>query len=438
MTLSNPQLPDHFAIRNARLWTVRGEAPAQDLIVRAGRIEKIIPTGTETLPETVFDAHAKVLMPVGVDLQVHLRVPGQSEKETAETGLRAALKGGVGVVVSMPNTRPIIDNVLTLQAAQREVAPYEEKFGVKALFTVAMTQGQEGRDPVEDVEALKNAGAVALTDDGKGVAQDSVMEALFKVSAATGLPLLQHAEIPGHGTALAAGPTQKTLGLKAYPVSAETDMIDRDLRLFAKYPQARYHVLHLSSHKSLDLIAAAKKSGLKNLSCEVTPHHLFFSSDDIPEKNTDFKMNPPLRSPVDQKALRAALCQGLIDFVSTDHAPHEKSKKGEDFTASAFGTTGLETSLRTLLSMYQQGELAPARVVEVFSQRPAQFLGIDKDYGDLAPGRRLAAAWVDVEAPAVPVQLGELESLSKNNCFLGAPLPGKILGVFNQAGLFRF
>ncbi len=430
-------LPKVFTVKNARLWNSQGEHKNVELRVEEGTLTKIASAGTYPPSKEDFDALGMVILPAGVDLQVHLRVPGQSEKETALTGLRAALRGGYGAVVSMPNTRPTIDNVDVLKRAQGEVRAAEAQTGVKAYFSVAMTLGQEGVEPVGHARALREAGAVALTDDGKGVAQDAVMERLYAVAIESDLPLLQHAEVPGHGTALAEGPTQKKLGLKAYPLSAEIDMVARDLKLLAKYPQARYHVLHVSAKETLDLVQIAKKHGLR-VTCEVTPHHLFFSSEDIPEKNTDFKMNPPLRGPEHQGALRAALARGDIDFVSTDHAPHEKSKKGEDFTASAFGTTGLETALRTLLSLYQKGELGPQRLVEVFALRAAEFLGITPEFGDLQEGAPFRAVWVDVDAAPRKLELSELESLSKNNCFLGAELAGRVLGSFNSSGLFRF
>lgn len=430
-------LPYSFVVTHVQLWNPDGVRENVDVIVEDGRIQKIIATAeVGERPETNFDGGGHVLMPVGLDLQTHLRVPGQSEKETAETGLRAALRGGYGAVLTMPNTKPTIDTpeVCALTNAQTQKA--ERETGVRALLTAAMTMGQEGQQVV-DMAALARAGVKAFTDDGKGVAQDAAMEKVFAAAAQIGLPLMQHAEVPGHGAELAPGPLQAKLGLRPYPVSAEVDMVARDLALLARYPEAHYHLLHVSAAASLDLVKEYKNKGLR-VTAEVTPHHLFFSSEDIPEHNTDFKMNPPLRGPADREALIAALADGTLDCTSTDHAPHEKARKGDDFRTAAFGTTGLETALRVLIHLYQNKRLKPERIVQVFATFPAQFLGLSEEFGRLVPGRPFRAAWVDVKAGPRKVEVTELESLSKNNCFLGASLPGRVLGVFNDSGLFRF
>lgn len=205
-------------------------------------------------------------------------------------------------------------------------------------------------------------------------------------------------------------------------------MVKRDLTILKDYPRARYHVLHVSAHETLEEIAAAKQAGLP-VSCEVTPHHLWFSSDDIKDDNTSFKMNPPLRGVQDRRALRHALAEGLIDFVATDHAPHEATAKGANFKTSAFGTTGLETSLRVLLTLVREGVLSPERLVQVFSSKPAAFLGLSREFGDVQPGRPMAAVLVN-RNECQEVKDSDLYSLSKNSVFLGERLDGHIAGVF--------
>lgn len=430
-------LPPSFFVKNVDLWNSDRIQKGVDVIVEHGRVKQILATtAAGERPEDSIDGQGKVLMPVGLDLQTHLRVPGQSEKETAITGLRAALRGGYGAVLTMPNTKPVIDSPEVCALTMKEVADAERQTGTRAFLTAAMTVGQEGRDLV-DMEALKKAGVKAFTDDGKGVAQDAAMERVFAAAEKAGLPLMQHAEVPGHGAELAPGPTQAKLGLKAYPESAEVDMVARDLHLLEKYPKAHYHLLHISAAESLRLVKEYKNKGLK-VTAEVTPHHLYFSSDDIPEGNTDFKMNPPIRGVADREALIEALADGTIDCTSTDHAPHEKARKGKDFRAAAFGTTGLETALRVLIDLHKKGRLKATRIVEVFSTFPARFMGLEKEFGKIEVGFPFRAAWVDIDAPAKKVELADLESLSKNNCFLGTALPGRVLGVFNDSGLFRF
>jgi dihydroorotase len=265
--------------------------------------------------------------------------------------------------------------------------------------------------------------------------------------AQLGVPFLQHAETLGAAGPLAPGPVAKRLGLTPYDESHEIDMVARDLALLrelkvknlavaedGKLQQVRYHLLHTSSARSIPLILQAKADGLR-VTAEVSPHHLFFSSDDIDETNKSFKMNPPLRSPEDRLALRAALAKGEIDWVATDHAPHEAETKAKPFAQASFGTLGLETMLPVLLDLCAKGELTEARVVEVFAARPAEFLGIDEEFGDLKVGKKFRAT---VVAPREPWTVRALahQSLSKNTCFDGTRLTGRVLATATESGLF--
>lgn len=417
---------DSYVVSEVDLWRSAGVQSCVDIVVRNGRVAEIVTHASKSWlkNERIIAAKGLVLMPAGVDAQVHLRVPGQPQKETAESGLWAAVHGGVGALLTMPNTKPVIDDVAACELAHKELAPHVAKTGVRVLLSAAITKGQKGKELVDFV-ALKNAGVAAFTDDGVGVADDAVMRDAFKQVAAVRLPILQHAEVPGHGAVLADGPVQKQIGGPAYPVSAETDMVARDLKLLADFPGARYHVLHVSSATTIDLIENARHKGLE-VSCEVSPHHLFFCADDIDPKISSFKMNPPLRSANDRKILQEALSDGRCQFMATDHAPHESEVKTENFKTSAFGTTGLETSLRVLLWMYQKGQLTAERLVDVWATAPAKFLGIDAEFGDIAVGKPFHAVLVDVKAPATTVQPEQFSGLSKNSCFNGSKLPGRI------------
>jgi dihydroorotase len=426
-------LPRRFLIRNVDVWNATGVRKAQDVLVENGLIKKI---DSKIAGDADFDGGGRALLPCGIDVQAHLRVPGQAEKELPLTGLRSALRSGYAAVMTMPNTKPVIDTAAVVAQAKREVAEAERQTGVKVFFTGALTKGQEGREPV-DAGELKRAGVYALTDDGRGVADDALMLEVTRRAAAVGLPVLQHAEVPGHGAALAPGPTQEKLGIKAYPPEAEWKMVERDLAVVRQVPNARYHVLHVSAAQTVELVRAAKREGLR-VTCEVTPHHLWFTSADIPVGDTNFKMNPPLRADSDRQALRRGLADGAVDFASTDHAPHQCSAKGDDFQAAAFGTTAQEATLRVLLSFLKEGWMSPERLVETWASEPAKFLGIDKEYGCLEEGRPFRAVLFDAEAAPTELKVDELESLSKNSCFLGARLPGRIVAVFNDAGLFRF
>jgi dihydroorotase len=425
----NSILPTNLLIRNVALWNAKSVLPRVDLRVKNSKITEISESPLEAHEdERQHDADGLALLPAGVDLQVHLRVPGQPRKETAETGLLAARKGGYAAVLTMPNTKPVIDSPEVLAEARRQTAPFESTSGVRVLWSVAMTLGQAGETPT-DALALKKAGAVALTDDGVGVLRDDVMEKVFDQAQLSGLPLLQHAEVPGHGGVLAPGPVQEALGLKAYPAEAEWKMVERDLHLLERFPGVRYHVLHVSSAATLKVLKEAQAKKLQATG-EVTPHHLYFSSDEIVSGNTSYKMNPPIRSVEDRIALLDALRDGTLAFVSTDHAPHEAELKGEDFSVSAYGTTGLETALRVLLDLYAQEKLSAHRLVEVFSTKPAEYIGLGSELGALEVGREFKAVLVDPGALATPITEDDLASLSHNNIFLGRPLRGQIVEVF--------
>lgn len=425
------QLTNNYIIKNALLWSSSSEPRSCDVLIKNGIVEKIdrnidAPAGTEEI-----DARGQSLIPIGVDPQVHLRVPGQPHKELPLTGLRAAVRGGVGVVLTMPNTVPTIDNREVCELARVELEGASSETGVQVLLTGAITKDLKGKESTDYTE-LQQSGVAAYTDDGIGVESDDIMAKVFAASEVTGLPVLQHAEYAGHKGVLAHGPIQEKLGTTPYPSAAESDMVKRDIEVLRKFPKAKYHVLHVSSRHTLELVKAAKKEGL-NVTCEVSPHHLLFSSHDIKESNTGFKMNPPLRSPEDRVALREGLANGLIDFVATDHAPHEAEAKGTNFKTSAYGTIGLEASLRVLLKLNSEGKLPSQRLVQVFSKKPAEFLALDSSYGDITVGSPLRAILVDTESEPTTFAESDIESHSKNCCFLGAILPGKpILSINDQ------
>lgn len=427
-----------YCITNAQIWNENKVDIKKDVFIVDGIVEKIVETNTQNIPEDyeIVDLQGQVLMPSGVDLQVHLRIPGQEHKETPETCLQAALHGGYGVILNMPNTKPVLDNVGILRTAQARCEKSEKDTGVKVLWSAAVTKGQAGEELV-DFQSLADAGVVAFTEDGIGIKKVEHLRAALEFSAQSGLPILEHAENYGHGGALGAGPVQEKLEVPLYKRNAEWEFVKRDLATLEEVPGARYHVLHVSTRESVGLIQEAKAKGLK-ATAEVSPHHLYFCTDDIKAENTSFKMNPPLQQAEDRQVLQKALAEGVIDYVATDHAPHEKEAKSLDLAHCAYGTTGLESSLRVLLGLYQEGLLSPERLVRVFSTEPARFIGIAGEYGQIAENRPFRAIWVDAEKSASEFTEEDVYSLSKNNVFLGTSLPGRIRGHFNGAGFFRF
>lgn len=423
-----PHSNELITFQDIEVWTEHGVRKNCDVSVRAGRLQEIRPAVTR-----IARQERVAMMPAAVDTQVHMRTPGQWEKETPETALHAALKGGVGALLTMPNTKPVLDTVAAINLAKSQIAGAEARFGVQVLYSVAGTDGQLGRK-VTPLEELVKAGAVAVTDDGKGISDDGVQLEIFMRLQPLGIPFLQHAETLGAEGPLADGPVPRKQGLKPYSAKHETDMVARDLRLLEKAPKARYHLLHTSSGESVPLIAKAKAAGL-HVTAEVSPHHLYYSSDDIDEGNTSFKMNPPIRSSKDREALVDALASGVIDWVATDHAPHEISTKTKPFSEASFGTLGLETMVPVVLDLVHKGRLTPARAVEVLSTKPAEFLGISDHYGHLRAGAPLKAILFNPDS-GWTVRASEHVSLSKNTCFDGARLTGKVIGHVTASGIW--
>lgn len=423
-----------YVIENASVWSPHRDPIVLDLLIKDGRLLQM--KSRIDMAGTRIDAKGCVLLPCGVDAQTHLRVPGQSQKETSETGLLAALRGGYSAILTMPNTRPTIDSPRILKQGQDEVRPFEEKYGVSVFWSAAITKNLDSSD-LTDLEDLVKAGAIAFTNDGLGVNDDHVMAQAFSKLELLGVPLLQHAEFLGHGGSLAPGPIQQSVQAKPYPEEPEWKMVERDLRELRKYPKARYHVLHISSAKTLGSIRAAKNDGL-NVTAEVSPHHLYFNNETITSDNLSFKMNPPIRSKEDQKALWEALIDGTIDFVSTDHAPHEENKKIGSVETAAFGTLGLETTLKVLIDAWMAKKITPQRLVQVFAKNPAKFLNLNNGFGELKLGAPFHAVLIDVNAGSNVFSADDISSLSKNSCFIGQKLPGKILGAFHEENFFEF
>jgi len=420
--------PQKLWIRDIDLWGP-DECRRVNILILDKKVEKIV--DSESAEPARF-----ALIPSGVDCQVHLRVPGQEHKEDSETGLTAALCGGYGAILTMPNTQPTVDRVEVLKRVFDETKAASQKFGVHVYASAAITKELAG-EVLVDLEGLIAAGAKAFTDDGKGVVCDELMRKAYETLELTQIPLLQHSEYPGHGGVLAPGPVQEKLGLKAYLDDPEIQMLERDLRLLQDFPQMKYHLLHTTSARAVGLISQYKQKGFK-VTAEVSPHHLFFDVDGIDEKNTSFKMNPPIRSAEDKRVLREALVDGTFDFVATDHAPHHADEKGSNFESSFFGTLGLETALPVLFRFYKEGWLTAERLVQVFSSAPARFLGLDSSWGGIKEGNVLRAVVLDLEAPEKVYTEEQIHSKSKNSCFIGQKLPDCIVGHFTEAGFFRF
>ncbi len=353
-----------------------------DVLLREGRVAAVAAPGNlrgET--KHVLSAKGCIVSPGLIDLHVHLREPGQAHKETIATGTAAAAAGGFTSVCTMPNTIPANDSAeITrwMQAPEREAV-------VNVFPIAAATVGSMG-EALTDFADLKNAGAVAVSDDGKPILDDHLMHDALRAAAKLNLPVVQHAEDTRMtvGCPMNAGPTAFRLGLRGMPNAAESNIVERDIAL-ARETKGHIHVAHLSTREALQAVRAAKKSGV-NVTCEVTPHHFTLIDENIGEFNPRYKMNPPLRSTADRDALIEGILDGTIDAIATDHAPHAYHEKQVEFDRAAFGITGLETALAIAVTvLHHHFKLPLWRVVELLSSNPARIFGLS-GRGSLATG----------------------------------------------------
>jgi dihydroorotase len=395
----------------------------RDLLIENGRIVAV-DTKLNANPRDVqvIDATGLIVTPGLVDIHVHLREPGQSYKETIASGTAAAAAGGFTSVAAMPNTIPVNDSVeITrwMQAPERDARARVYPIGAATVGSLGAT--------LTNYEALRDSGAVAVSDDGKPILGDETMRAVLRAAATAGLPVIQHAEdtrLTG-GCSMNAGPLAFRLGLRGMPVEAEAGIVARDIALLRELDddRAHLHVAHLSTKRALDHVRAARQSGL-HVTCEVTPHHFVLTEEAVDEYDTHAKMNPPLRAVEDRDAMIEGLLDGTIDCIATDHAPHAAHEKDQEFERAPNGITGLETSLGLSLAVLHRRHGMPLlQMVALLSARPAALLGLAA--GTLAVG---ATADVVLLAPETEwaFRVSESRSRSRNTPFDGWSLPGKV------------
>jgi dihydroorotase len=414
-----------IAIKHGRLLDPsQGLDGPYDLLLSEGRVAEFAPAGKlRGKADEILDASSMIVAPGFIDIHVHLREPGQSYKETIASGTRAAAAGGFTSVCPMPNTSPINDSA----AITRWMQDPERGASVNVFPIAAATVGSLGQQ-LTDFAALKRAGAVAVTDDGKPVLDEEVMRSALASAARLDLPVIQHAEDTRmtRDASMNAGPSAFRLGLRGWPGEAESSIVQRDIRL-AKETGGHLHVAHLSTAAALLAVAEAKKAGVR-VTCEITPHHFSLLDQDITDYNTNFKMNPPLRSRDDQNALLAGLADGTVDCIATDHAPHAPHEKNAEFDRAPFGITGLETALALCISiLHVQQKVSLKRIVELLSVNPARVIGLE-GRGTLAVG---AHADVTIFDPAKKWTFRAAQSLSKskNSPFDGWRMQGKVVAA---------
>ncbi len=421
-----------------------------DLLVENGIIRQVS-HGIGAVPGAeVIDCTGMAVAPGLIDMHVHLREPGQTHKETIASGTGAAVAGGVTTVVAMPNTTPVTDSVKWL----RYVMSPERSPSARVLAMPAATVGSLGGE-LTDYAALAEAGAVGFTDDGKPVLADGVMREALIASARVGLPISQHAEDTRmtQGASMNFGPVAFRLGLRGMPVKAESSIVERDIALLEAIERTEklrphLHVQHVSTGKALRAIRSAKQRGL-HVTCEVSPHHLAFTDEAIAgdasqgshRYDTRFKMNPPLRSREDRDACIAAVLDGTVDVIATDHAPHAAHEKNVEFERASNGITGLETALGVALRiLHGEYGMRLNEALALFTSSPADVLRLRErghDAGRIAPG---ASADFVVFDPGErwTYDAAQSRSLSRNTPFHNAPMLGRVhLSVVRGQVVFR-
>ncbi len=416
-------MPDALVIRSGRVLDETGERMA-DVLVRDGRIAEVAPGLDVPAGARVLDAEGCVVSPGLVDIQVHFREPGREEAETIETGARAAALGGFTAVVAMPNTTPPLDDAKVMAA----VLERGRQVACLVTFAGCITQGRAGHE-LAPLGELYDLGVRVFTDDGDCVADANVMRRAFEYALALpGSVIAQHAEDPDlvAGGHMHEGEWSAKLGIPGRPAEAESTIVARDLAL-AKLTGGRYHVLHMSAGASAELVRAAKAEGIR-VTCEVSPQHLALTDAACASFDPVFKMNPPLRSEADVAALTAALADGTIDAIATDHAPHAPETKERPFEEAPPGMLGVETAVAVAITkLVDTGVMTLAQVLGALSWRPARIAGLDAAGHGLpvVAGNPANLCVLDPAARWV-VSPDRLASRSRNTPFAGWKLSGRV------------
>ena len=408
-----------LVIKNGRMLdpATNTDAPREILIDGEKIVEVAQPGSVRAAPGAeIFDATGLIVAPGFIDLHAHLREPGQESSETIETGTRAAARGGFTAVCCMPNTKPVNDNA----SVTRFILDRAKATGSVRVWPIGAASLESKGEAISEIAGMKEAGIVAVSDDGKPIATAKLAQQVMDYCRSLGLTVIEHAEDVSlaAGAVMREGVTSTRLGLRGMPAAAEAVCVARDVQL-AELTGAPLHIAHLSAKASLEQVRWAKSRKLR-VSCEVTPHHFTLIDEDV-TYDSRFKMNPPLAAREDRKALIEGLADGTVDAIATDHAPHEPALKDVEFDRAPFGILGFETALALALEqLVHAGRISLMRMVELFTTGPARVLGIERK---IWPGQPADLTIFSFDRPWT-FHVGESASKSRNSPFDGRKFKG--------------
>jgi dihydroorotase len=398
---------------------VRYVEEALDMIVERGRIASILPPGAfkEAPQLRIVDVSGKIIVPGLIDMHVHLREPGFEHKETILTGGKAGAAGGFTALACMPNTEPVNDTGSVTRFVLRQA---READLLKIYPIAAITKGQKG-EILTEFGDLREAGAVGVSDDGFPVLNKEIMRRAILDARDHNLVVISHCEdttVSADGV-MHEGIVSAQIGLQGIPAASEEVMVHREISL-AKSTGCPVHIAHVSTAGSVDAIKRAKEEGVP-VTAETAPHYFILDHNAVIGYNTNAKMNPPLRTPEDVRAIKKGLSEDVLDVIATDHAPHSPIEKDVEFDKAAFGVIGLETALPLTMALVREGILSLPAAIRKLSYNPASILGVDGGYLDEGGPADLAIIDPEVE---YTVSAEDFQSKSKNSPFLGQRMKG--------------
>lgn len=411
-------------IKNAKAYTGKDlQLEACNISINHEGIIKIIKTTEEQSTDEqkqynhVINAENLVVMPAFADLHVHFRDPGFEQKETLESGQRAAIRGGVTQVCTMPNTKPVMDREERLKAYLEKIHQYPY---IDVLPSVAVTLDQDG-EHITDLRKLTQLGAVAYTDDGRTVMDPNILTEALKISNETHCPVMTHSEDHEAAAKYPNGP---------YPPEVEGQIVERDVRILEN-EGGHLHIAHLSTIQSLEAVKSGKKKGM-NLTCEVAPHHLYFNGEALSFETALYKVNPPLRGEANRRALLQGIKEGWVDAIASDHAPHEWESKLANYKEGSYGFTGLETMFSTINTLFKQESIPMETLIRLMSINPRIILNQTPNY--IIDG--LVANLVCIDPNEIwEVSKDDFQSKSINSPWIGHKLEGKVVHVVKGSKL---